>query len=141
MWSSCTSRASCKISDLHNYFFSLSNFLSIKIAINRSKFKFKSWHILCEFLVPPELPAKFQRSSMTCEPPPPPLPQYVFTSICTSPWKKVFFCYRCFYQHWSRYLLSGFRIFFCFTDFFVLKIPFLFQHFLRKFNFQLILIM
>ena len=41
---------------------------------------------------------------MICKPPP--LPQYVCMSIRTSPSKKVSFCYRCYYQHWSRYSMS-----------------------------------
>ena len=88
-------------------------FFCTKIAINWSKITPKSWNFFCEFLVPPEPPAKFQRSSMICQPPP-----SLSTSVCPSvrppqKTKKVFFCYRCYYQHWSRYLMSPVcRIFF-----------------------------
>ena len=39
-------------------------FLSIKIVVNQSKSKPKSWVFLCECLLHPEIPEKFQRSSM-----------------------------------------------------------------------------
>ena len=85
-------------------------FLNTKIPINRSKFTPKSLHFLCEFLVPAKLPAKFPHSSITCEPPP--LSQYVCTSVRTSLSKIVFFWYWWFYQHWLQYLVSPvFRFF------------------------------
>ena len=90
-----------------------------KIAINGSKFT-PIADFFGQFLVPQELPAKFQHSSMTCEPLPPSVHPYV-------PIKKiVFFCYWYFYQHWSRDPVSPVcGIFFSYTEFFVhLKIFF-----------------
>ena len=113
-------------------------FLSTKIAINWSKFTPKSCLFFCEFLVPPELPAKFQRSSMTCEPPPPSVGLYVPPYVNL---KKSFLL--------LLVLLSALVKIFgvsCMRDFFLLqrvlcslKDFFLILGFFKKINFQLIL--
>ena len=59
---------------------------------------------------------------------PPPLPQYACTSVRMSPSKKVFFCYRCFYQHWARDSVSPVcRIFFLLHRVFFCSLNFEFQ--------------
>ena len=97
-------------------------FLSTKIAVYWSKLTPKSWHFFCEFLVPPELPTKLQRSSMTCELP---LSPYVCMSVHMSPSKKVFIL--------LSVLLSAF---FSYMDFFVHSKNFFMSAFLKKIKFS-----
>ena len=87
MWSSCMSRASCKIWDLQNYFFY--KFFNNKIAINWFKFTPKSWHFYVNFLVLQSFLLNFR--ALVWHVSPPLLPQFVARLSVRSPKKVLFF--------------------------------------------------